>query len=297
MSEDIIFELGQIAVGGYYDYQDIRIAQMNRIRDVVRRKIIGLAPNETEKKKEEKSFDKLFIDKNVINFLDELKTQKKLTEEEYSYITKLLKIVNETKKTEANYKKLMEIYITSEPIWYLWLQRIKGISAVLASNLIKNFGYTERFRYVSSMWRYCGLDPQGAKGREKKVKLTYNPKMKTLMWKISDSFVKQRTQPYRTLYDETKHIESVLMEKYGKDVEIKLGDNLKTTCKSKLHVEFRARRKAVKLFLQHYYVVARTIKGLPLTKPYVEEKLGHTHIIEAPYLEEIQKWVEKNKKL
>lgn len=36
---NIIFELGNLSVEGREDYQRIRIAQQNRIRDIVRRKI------------------------------------------------------------------------------------------------------------------------------------------------------------------------------------------------------------------------------------------------------------------
>ena len=53
MTDDIIIELGRIATEGYYDYQEIRITQNNRIRDIIRRKLEGIPMDKPEEKKEE----------------------------------------------------------------------------------------------------------------------------------------------------------------------------------------------------------------------------------------------------
>ena len=272
LENEIVFHLGKIAVDGYYDYQEIRISQRNRIRDIIRRKIEGIPLDKPEEKKEDKTFEKKYNDKNIPSLFKQLKNESKITDWEREYLERLWQLANETEKIEKMYKMLMEQYISKEPIWYMWLSKIKGISLVLASNLIKNFGYCEKYRYVSSLWRHCGLDPEGAKGWRHGEKIHYNPRLKTLAWKIADSFVKQRTQPYRGIYDNEKQRQISLMENGAENKP----QNLK-------HADLRARRKMVKVFLQHYFVVARTLKNLPLSKPYAFDRLGHSHYVPPPH--------------
>ena len=269
---DVFYELGKISVDGYYDYQQIRIAQMSRIRDVIRRKIEGIPYDKPEDKKEDKKFENKFKDENLSAFLHELVETEKITKMEKDYIEKLYGISKETSKTEERYKILMSEYLNNEELWNKWLIKIKGISSVLGSNLIKNFGYCETYQYVSSLWRHCGFDPDGAKGRKKGEKIHYNPKLKTLCWKIGDSFVKQRTQPYRKIYDNEKIRQLKLMENEAENAP-----------KNKLHADLRARRKMVKIFLQHYYLVGRTLKKIAVTKPYPHDKMGHKHFIPPPH--------------
>lgn len=45
------------------------------------------------------------------------------------------------------------------------------------------------------------------------------------------------------------------------------------------HLHNMALRKMIKLFLAHLWMVWREAEGLPVSEPYVQEKLGHTHII------------------
>ena len=45
------------------------------------------------------------------------------------------------------------------------------------------------------------------------------------------------------------------------------------------HAHSRAMRKAVKIFLQHYWVLSRKLANLPVTDPYVKDRLDHEHII------------------
>jgi len=283
--DDVIYELGKIAVEGYYDYQQIRVSQKNRVRDIIRRKIEGIPLDKPEEKKEDKKYDEKFKDKNLPTFLGELVLEGKINDVEKKYIEKLYSISTETKKTENNYKGLMDQYLAQEKLWYLWLEKIKGISSVLGSNLLKNFGYCENYRYVSSLRRHTGFDPDGAKGRKKGELISYNPKLKTLMWKIADSFVKQRTPVYRKIYDNVKIAEHRLMDKYGKGVVISdfKNNGEKATCKNDKHGDLRARRRTVQIFQEHYWVIGRKMKGLPITDPYPIDKLGHTHYIPPPF--------------
>lgn len=307
-------ELGVIAEG-YYDYQEIRKSQYNRIRDIVRRKIENIPMDKPEEKKEKKKYLKKFDDKKILKYLIKLEKQNKIQKQEHKYLSKLLEIAKETHTTEKKYKILLMHCIKQEEIWNKWLQNIKGISSVLAGNLVKNFGYCEDYKYVSSLWRHTGYDPDGAKGRVKGNEIHYNPKLKTLMWKVSDSFVKQRTPVYRKIYDEEKIRQSktrytvestdknrivgdILDETVGKikkGTRIKLDnykkfmknatENGKTQVKIRLsdgHIDARAKRKMVKIFMQHYWMIGRQLKGLEIGLPYPHEKLGHKSFIQPP---------------
>ena len=55
-------------------------------------------------------------------------------------------------------------------------------------------------------------------------------------------------------------------------------------CKSLKHADFRARRKMIKIFIAHYYIQARKLKGIESDKPYQFDKLGHSmkHYIDPP---------------
>lgn len=268
----IWFELGKIASDGHDIYQSIRIAQNSRVRDIVRKKIEGIPLDQPEEKKEVKKYDKKFKDENILKFLDELISEGKITDEEKQYIWKLLDIAKETSKTEKKYKDLMGQSLKKEEIWYGWLEKVKGISSILGSTLVKNFGYCETYPHISSLWRHCGQDPEGAKGRQKGKKIFYDPKLKPFIWKIGDSFIKQRTQPYRGIYDREKARQLSLME-----------NKAELAPKSLLHADRRARRKMVKTFLQHYWKIGRQFKKLPISKPYAFDKLGHSHYIEPPF--------------
>lgn len=49
-----------------------------------------------------------------------------------------------------------------------------------------------------------------------------------------------------------------------------------------LHVDKRAKRRVVKLFLSHLWHVWREMEGLPVTKPYPIDVLGHSRFIKPP---------------
>ena len=272
-------ELGNIISGGYYDYQEIRIGIKNRIRVLIRTRLeeIDLSTPETKKEDDDKDYTKKYDDKHIGELLDKLEHDKKLTTDETKYMRALLDLLKDAERLENQYKGFMEEYIMTEPIYTKFLKNIKGISAVLSSNLLKSFGYCEKYHHVSAVWKVCGMhvvDGHAPK-KERGVKLDYNPKLRTLAWKISDSFVKQRTPIYRDIYDKEKLRQMNLMENTPD------ADNAP---KSKLHADLRSRRKAVKIFLQHYYVVARKMKGLEVTDPYPIDKMGHnkSHYIAPP---------------
>jgi len=176
-------------------------------------------------------------------------------------------------------------------VYQKFLSLIKGIGPILAGGLLSYFNPYEA-EHASSFWRYAGLHVVNGKAprREHGKKISYNPKAKVLCWKISDSFIKQRTPFYRDIYDKAKNKEN---EKLGNPLENpencpyykeclqklkkkaqKLGRERKPT-PCKLHIHYRAMRKMAKRFLADFWVAWRRLEGLTVTEPYAIAILGH----------------------
>lgn len=257
---------GRIIAGAYYDYQEVRISSMNRIRDIIRKISEGIEFDAVEVKKEKK-YDKKYQDKNLMMTLDKMIAEKKMSDEDAEYLKKTLALMEKSSKLENSYKNLMMTYISEEKIWKGFLAKVKGLGPVLSSNLIKNFGDCGRFQTVSSLWKYCGYHVVGGASvkREKGKKLGFNLKMRTLCWKIADSLIKQNSPIYRDIYDNEKARQ--------------LARKDKNKPKNKMHAHLRALRVMIKVFLQHYYSASKELTGQKAEKPYVIEKLKHRDFI------------------
>jgi len=166
---------------------------------------------------------------------------------------------NKLLETEKEIYKRLDLWSKEFEIRKRYLNHIKGIGPVLASGLIAWLYPIERFPKVSKLWSYCGLAP-GQK-RKRGEKLNYNPRLKTLCWKIWNSFVKVKGK-YREFY-----------LKFKEDCKKKHPDW------TKLHIHNYAGRKTVKLFLSHLWETWRKLEGLPVTEPYPIQILGHSEFI------------------
>lgn len=298
-SENVKSNLGRLIAGSYYDHQEVRITEFNRIRDIIRRKLedIPLTGEVEDKKEDEQKFQKKFIDAEIPTYLQQLKDEGKISPEEKYYVEKILEVQTNARKYEDSYKKLMMDFVESEPIYKEFLEHIKGISSVLSANLIKEFGYCYNAPHISSLWKYCGMHVRDGQAptRKRGEKLEFSSRLRTMVWKISDSFVKQRTPYYREIYDKEKVRQNKLLE----DVMNALSDDEKKELKkitkrdekraffnrfnpkapvSLMNAELRARRKMIKIFLAHYWMCAKELTNQEITRPYTEDKLGHKHI-------------------
>jgi len=309
----LISHAGRIIAGAYYDFQAIRTASMNRVRDLIRKKAEGIPFDEVEEEKEEKTFDKRYADAQLPERLLEIQDQ--LTQKEYDYLKKTLEAAREISKMEQRYERMMPMFVEGEPVYQRFLKEIIGIGPVLSANLIKEFGHCEQYEHSSSLWKHCGLDVQnGASPRRRKgEKLYYDPKLKTLAWKIAASFRQMKTPVYRDMYDAEKEEQRRRMEHsvcrfcgkrtdghyrkpksneyyctedmdqqvFLKDFDIVDTVPLNATPPwSGLHIEYRALRKAVKLFLEHYWVASRKVTGQPTESPWIIEHGKHSDYID-----------------
>jgi hypothetical protein len=267
MSENNILKFtGRVVAGAYYDFQEVRLSTMNRVRDIIRKTNEDIPFDAVEDKKETKTYDKAYSDKHLLLTLNKIKP--KLADKEYKYLKRTLETAEQMQVLESKYDKLMKEYVESEPIYTEFLGNVRGIGQVLSANLIKEFGYCEKYQYVSSLWKHCGLDVVNGKApkRKKGETINYNPRLRTMMWKVGDQFIKQRTPYYRDIYDKEKERQLKIMEENPE------GEG---SPQNKMHCHLRAIRKAEKIFLEHYFVASKELTGQEVTKPYAIAKGGH----------------------
>ena len=206
-------------------------------------------------------------------------------------------VMENSKKLESNIQKVLAAH-TSANIVGAWSKSITGIGPVISAGLLAHIDITKA-PTVGHIWRFAGLDPTLPKFTAKGTTRRHNARLKTLCWKIGESFVKvsnNENDVYGHQYAERKVIEIALneagefadqakekLENYniGKDT-----DAYGYYSKGQLppaHIHARAKRWAVKLFLAHWHHVAyETHYGTPPPKPYIIDRGGHAHFQGPP---------------
>ncbi len=94
-------------------------------------------------------------------------------------------------ESERGIEKKLRSYLEREPIYHHYLSRIRGIGPVLAANIIALIHDPGRFETISSLWHYCGyhVEDGHAPSLRKGKRITWNPKMRNLGYKIGKSLV------------------------------------------------------------------------------------------------------------
>jgi len=195
---------------------------------------------------------------------------------------------NHLKLLEQEIRQYIQAQIKGYPIT-VYLRGIRGIGPILAGGLISYFD-VHKAKHVSSFWKYAGLAVEDGKAVKRRhgEKTDYNPLVKVLMWKVADSFLKQRTPVYRDIYDEVRLNENKKLNnplgnpkncpQYSECLK-KLKKAKTPSCK--MHIHRRACRIMVKRFLSDLWLNWRKLEGLPITEPYVIGVLGHSKLTEA----------------
>lgn len=224
---------------------------------------------------------------------------RKLTKEEELEPNSMLEYVAQNfELLEGEIKKALKIYVQQQPIGQ-WLLSIAGIGEVLAAGLIANIDIN-KCETAGAIWRFAGLDPtiEWNKGEIR----PFNARLKTLCWKIGESFVKVSNNDkdfYGKIYKERKEYEQAKndageyaeqarekLEKYkiGKDTEAYKYYSIGQLPPA--HIQSRAKRYSVKIFLSHLFSVwYRLERDAEPPKPYALAILGHAHEIEIPNLD------------
>jgi len=252
----------------YYTLQDNRIASEGQIR----------------------SIDKpVFFDENG-------KKRKPTAEEEAAYIPEPHENLNAFSDMfdmlENQMKSILGNYAKNHPIGE-WLLDVTGIGPVIAAGLLAHIDITQ-CPTAGHIWSYAGLNPD--KKWEKKTKRPWNASLKTLCWKMGESFVKvsnNENDVYGKLYKQRKEYEQKKNEagEYAEQARIKLEttkigkdtDAYKSYSIGKLppaHIQSRAKRWAVKIFLSHLHAYwFKQHYGIDAPAPYPIAILGHAHKI------------------
>lgn len=202
---------------------------------------------------------------------------------------------NDARVQEKRAKALLQEYVKNQPIGQ-WLMSITGIGPVLAAGLIAHIDI-KKVQTAGAIQRFAGLDPSCT--WEKGQKRPWNAKLKTLCFLIGESFVKVSNNPndvYGKLYKIRKEYEQAKNEagEYAEQASIKLAkfnigkdtEAYKYYSKGMLppaHINMRAKRYAVKIFLSHLFSVWYEMdRGEKPPKPYAIAILGHAHEIPIP---------------
>ena len=172
-------------------------------------------------------------------------------------------------ETEKLLAKRLDGWSREHKIRLNYLREIKGIGPIFSSGLIAWLEPISRFNNISKLWSYCGLSP--TQKRIKGKKLGYNPRLKTLMWKIALSFEKQSSKKsqYRKLYETQKNY-------YFNRADFKAKIEAKEKG-VKGHIRNMTLRYVAKRFLADLWLTWRKLEGLPITEPYAIAILKHEH--------------------
>jgi hypothetical protein len=197
---------------------------------------------------------------------------------------------------EKQVRGALDTYSAADPL-SAWARVNVGVGPVIAAGLRAHIDI-EKAPTVGHIWRFAGLDPTVR--WEKGQKRPWNASLKTLCWKLGDSFTKFSGRDdcfYGGLYRHRKEFE------VNRDVEDGNAETAKRTLEERRiqdkatraiyesghlpagRLDLRARRWAVKLFLAAYHQAGwRLAYGEDPVKPYVIEHLNHAHLVEFPDL-------------
>jgi len=184
-----------------------------------------------------------------------------------------------------------------------WARSQYGIGPVIAAGLLATIDFQKldetgkeiwRCETCGDIWRFAGLDPTSK--WEKGQKRPHNAFLKTLCWKIGESFLKtinREEDVYGHVLMARKEWETARNEAFA--YREQAAEILKRvpTHKQKAvyatgmlpagHILQRSKRYAVKLFLSHFHHVGYSLKfGVEPPKPYILNQPNHTHFITPP---------------
>jgi len=123
---------------------------------------------------------------------------------------------------EKDIQKALDAFSKADPLGQ-WCHSIIGIGPVITAGLLAHIDLNKA-KTAGAIWNYAGLNPDVVWGKGEKR--PWNDSLKTLCWKIGESFMKQsgnENSYYGKLYIERKEIEirNSLAGKHRKQAEAK----------------------------------------------------------------------------
>ena len=153
--------------------------------------------------------------------------------------------------------------------------KVKGIGPVTVAYCLVYIDL-EKARHASSLWSYSGLDKPSHERYEKGVAGGGNKSLRTVLYTMADAQMKVRGA-YREVYDRMKsRLEISEKVTKSRNTEGKLIECAWKDTKP-CHRHGAALRAVMKHFLADYWMVGRTLAGLPADALYPEAILGGNH--------------------
>jgi hypothetical protein len=203
-------------------------------------------------------------------------------------------LAKELQRLENGLVKVMRNWISEYPVAE-WALQQRGVGPVSVATLLAYLD-VDKCRTAGSVWRYCGLDPtiEWKRGERR----PFNAKLKRMCYLLGEMFRMHHKSPecfYGQIYLARKEYEQAKNERgeYAEQARAKLEQKANWTANQRsyfergmltpAHIDLRARRYAVKMFLAHFaWVYWETEKGEPWPLPYAVSHLGHVDVIAPP---------------
>lgn len=313
-----MFEVRKSLVRTLYDMQDERIQTGNRICAEIKLRL-GQMPGKPEKGLDKEA--KEYLDRARAEYrritdafvLNQAHKYLKVDFENYEIITDagmlvFVELYVTQLAHEEHMGKVIGKLVQRHPLWEAFLEGVKGCGPLMSAVILSEFDIRKAER-ISQFWKYAGLDvAQDGRGRSRRAEhlversyinrdgepatrmgVTFNPFLKTkLVGVLASCFLKQSADDckYRRVYDDYKHrLENHAT--YGAHNDEARKAEFKAAGKKKYapvgHRHNMAMRYMMKMFLQDLWLAWRELEGLPITAPYHEAVLGHSHHAEAVY--------------
>ena len=212
---------------------------------------------------------------------NQLRAAKRKTDRLYEgTVTDLDDELNRVDAFEGTRVKRIEVWMKSHRDLAI-VAAMRGVLGVGPMTIAYCLAYLDPAKAAgpSAFWAYTGLDKSSHERYTKGEKSGGNKRMRTALYRMADSMCKNRECAYREVYDRQKMrravSENIVTSRNteGKLVEVAWKDAKPS------HRHGDALRAIMKHFLADLWFVWREIEGLPTRSLYVEEKLGHTGIV------------------
>jgi len=211
--------------------------------------------------------------------------------------------------TEHDIKVVLEKYAKSKPICR-WMMSITGIGPIIAAGLYAHIDI-KKANSAGAICKFAGVAP-GFDKLVKGQKSPFNKSLKTLVWKIGESFLKQSgresdvyghillaRREYETAKNENgEYADEAAADLKGKNIKsAELKKSLEAGKLTAGHILQRSKRYAAKMFLSHLFIAWKTLDtGEKPAAPYPLAILGHKDEILVPNWEIIEDELRKENK-
>ena len=195
---------------------------------------------------------------------------------------------------------------------YPWFSQVKGVGDENIGKVVAPIDI-EKATTISSLWKFAGYAvedgtaPRRVRGGGK---LAYNSQLRSMCWRLASSLKRAKGCFYEYYIREKEKYQERFLSQGYKILATPRGQWVCSNCGAswerkrdilpccdspqmekilrqeppgviwKGHLDAMAVRKMIKLFLACLWLVWREAEGLPVTKPYAIDRLGHDSLIE-----------------